>query len=111
MEKDSFSGHPYHISPFDRRSGSRPENTVIQASETVATFNVSTSSGTIVSDLPPKRSETTYIYPVCENTPILNKNSTSPATRATIVVTATRRKHPRRNTRSFISHGTTAKNR
>ena len=31
MEKDKRSGQPNHIRPFDKRSGSKPENTVMDA--------------------------------------------------------------------------------
>ncbi len=38
MEKESRSGQPYHIRPLESLSGSRPENTVTEAREQVATF-------------------------------------------------------------------------
>ena len=54
MEKLSRSGQPYHKRPLDSRSGSRPENTVTEAREMVATFRVSTSSGAMAEASPPK---------------------------------------------------------
>ena len=59
MEKDSRSGQPYHIRPLDSRSGSRPENTVTEAREQVATFKVNTNSGVTVEASPPNSSDTT----------------------------------------------------
>ena len=45
MEKDSCSGQLNHIRPLASLSGSIPEKTVTDASDTVATLRVSTSSG------------------------------------------------------------------
>ena len=54
MEKLSRSGQPYHIRPLLSRSGSRPEKTVTEAREMVATFRVSTSRGEMAEASPPK---------------------------------------------------------
>ena len=58
MEKESRSGQPNHIRPLESLSGSRPENTVTEAREQVATFRLSTSSGAMVEALPPKSRDT-----------------------------------------------------
>ena len=55
MEKESRSGQPYHIRPLESLSGSRPEKTVTEANDTVATFRVSTSSGAMAEASPPNR--------------------------------------------------------
>ena len=80
MEKDSCSGQPNHIRPLASLSGSIPEKTVTDASDTVATLRVSTSSGAMAEASPPNSQVTTSRYPVWENTPSPNRNSTSPAT-------------------------------
>ena len=56
MEKLSRSGQPYHIRPLASLSGSRPEKMVMDASDTVATFRVSTSSGRMAEASPPNSS-------------------------------------------------------
>ena len=111
MEKDNLSGHPNHISPLESRSGSSPENTVTDASDTVATFKVRIKRGAIAEVSPPNINVTINKYPVCENTPIPNKNNTRPATFAKIVVNITNIKHPNKNTRLFANQGTIPKNR
>ena len=111
MEKDSRSGQPNHISPQESLSGSKPENTVTEAREQVATFRVSTSRGATVSPLPPNSRETSSRYPVWENTPRANTSSTSPATLASRVVATTRRKLAIKNHRSFTNQGARPKNR
>ena len=92
-------------------SGSSPENTVTEAREMVATFNVRMSSGAMAEASPPKSRVTTKRYPVWEKTPRAKRNSTSPATLARRVVAITSRKHPSRKGMSLTNQGTRPKNR
>ena len=92
-------------------SGSRPENTVTDASEQVHTLSVITSSGISASMLPLKKIATMSRYPVCENTPMANTKSTSGATRASRVVTTQKMKSESRVVTSCKNHGTIPKNR
>ena len=111
MEKDRRSGQPNHSRPLASRSGSRPENTVMEASDTAATFSVITRRATTVSPFPPNRSDTRSRYPVCVNTPMPNRKRTSGAIFAKEAVMSRKRNSPSSTRTSCRNQGTTPKNR
>jgi hypothetical protein len=83
----------------------------MEAKDTTDTFKVSINKGIMVEVLPPKNMDTSNRYPVCENTPIQNKNNTKGAILASFVVTVTKRNKRSRIITLLRNHGTRPKKR
>ena len=103
--KDNWSGQPKYSNPVARRSGFNPEKKVMEAREQTDTFNVITNNEYKVDKFPPKNSAAINKYPVWQNTPRQNKNNTSGAIFANLVVIATKTNIPNKTMRSFKNHG------